>query len=304
MSSGWWWSSFWKLVWTHCWEGAGLVFWRSWVPRQWPWKSTEFLWGEWSSSISLGDWNPALDIPKRRLPGRCSCWWFEKVCHCCIQRCSGWGWSYYQVRIRWWRVGFFDSDLSDPSTTTSALLSRSMETLVLKKGKEKVLEAFPMLVLPEPPVIMKEEPMEPSIFQFHFSCESRCVQGKDMDEILSPLLPLFHCCKSYSTPFRILNEEEVLALSGLYGVWTRISPQDAEALPEKLVRDYCGNCFHPALISSALGNNEALLRWVSGVQDGPEVLVATSQRPFKCLLTFVTRLTLKPSANSRKKRLS
>ena len=42
------------------------------------------------------------------------------------------------------------------------------------------------------------------------------------------------------------------ALSGLHGVWTRISPQDAEALPEKLVRDYCGNCFHPALISSAL----------------------------------------------------
>ena len=91
-------------------------------------------------------------------------------------------------------------------------------------------------------------------FKFLQVCESRCVQGKDMDEILSPLLPLFHC-KSYSTPFRILNEEEVSALSGLYGVWTRISPQDAEALPEKLVRDYCGNCFHPALISSALGNN-------------------------------------------------
>ena len=101
-----------------------------------------------------------------------------------------------------------------------------------------------------------------------------------MDEILSPLLPLFHC-KSYSTPFRILNEEEVAALSGLYGVWTRISPQDAEALPEKLVRDYCGNCFHPALISSALGNNEVLRRWATGVHEGPGVLVASQSEAFQ-----------------------
>ena len=101
-----------------------------------------------------------------------------------------------------------------------------------------------------------------------------------MDEILSPLLPLFHC-KCYSTPFRILNEEEVSALSGLYGIWTRISPQDAEALPERLVRDYCGNCFHPALISSALGNNEALQRWATGVEDGPKVLVASQSEAFQ-----------------------
>ena len=100
-----------------------------------------------------------------------------------------------------------------------------------------------------------------------------------MDEILSPLLPLFHC-KSYSTPFRILNEEEVAALSGLYGVWARISPQDAEALPEKLVRDYCGNCFHPALISSALGNNE-VRRWATGVHEGPGVLVASQSEAFQ-----------------------
>ena len=94
------------------------------------------------------------------------------------------------------------------------------------------------------------------------------------------LLPLFHC-KSYSTPFRILNEEEVAALSGLHGVWTRISPQDAEALPEKLVRDYCGNCFHPALISGALGNNEVLRGWAAGVHEGPGVLVASQSEAFQ-----------------------
>ena len=61
-----------------------------------------------------------------------------------------------------------------------------------------------------------------------------------MDAILSPLLPLFHC-ECYNLPFRVLNEEEVTALSGLHGFWTRISPEDAEALPEHLARDCCAD---------------------------------------------------------------
>ena len=92
-----------------------------------------------------------------------------------------------------------------------------------------------------------------------------------MDAIISPLLPLFHC-QSYSTPFRILTEEEVTALSGLHEVWTRTSPEDAESLPEHLVRDYCGNCFHPALISSALGQNETLRKWAASGEGGPTIL--------------------------------
>ena len=46
-------------------------------------------------------------------------------------------------------------------------------------------------------------------FKFLQICQSRCVRGKDMDAIISPLLPLFHC-QCYSIPFR------VLALSGLH----------------------------------------------------------------------------------------
>ena len=102
----------------------------------------------------------------------------------------------------------------------------------------------------------------------------------ELDAILSPLLPLFHC-ESYSVPLHILKEEEVAALSGLHGVWTRISPEDAEALPEQLVRDYCGNCFHPALISSALGNNDVLRRWVSTEHEGPKVRVADQTESFR-----------------------
>ena len=50
----------------------------------------------------------------------------------------------------------------------------------------------------------------------------------------------------YKVPFRILNEQEILL--------------DAERLPEKVVRDMCGNSFHPALKSSALGSNEEIRR--------------------------------------------
>ena len=48
----------------------------------------------------------------------------------------------------------------------------------------------------------------------------------------------------------------------------------------RLVRDYCGNCFHPALISSALGNNETLKRWVAEGEGGPNVLVADQSEAF------------------------
>ena len=65
-------------------------------------------------------------------------------------------------------------------------------------------------------------------------CESRNVRGRDMDAIVSPLLPLFHC-QRYQTPFRILTEKEVAALSGLHDFWTRTSPEDAEFFPEHLV---------------------------------------------------------------------
>ena len=139
-------------------------------------------------------------------------------------------------------------------------------------------------------------------YKFLQACESRCVQGKEIDEILSPLLPLFHS-KSYSTPFRILTEEEVAALSGLHGAWTRISPQDAEALPEKLIRDYCGNCFHPALISSALGNNEVLRGWATGVYEGPEVLVAGQSEAFQVFAHLCDQVDVEAKRKLKKEKI-
>ena len=79
-------------------------------------------------------------------------------------------------------------------------------------------------------------------------------QGNDVDAIVLPLVPMFHT-EAYNLPFRILKEQEVIQLSGLQDFWNNVSLSDAELVPETLLRNVCGNCFHPDLISSALGKN-------------------------------------------------
>ena len=66
-------------------------------------------------------------------------------------------------------------------------------------------------------------------------------------------------------PVRILDELEVLKLSGLEEQWSNTHITDAERLPERAIRDYCGNSFHPELIGSALGEDQVLRQWVDGV---------------------------------------
>ncbi len=97
--------------------------------------------------------------------------------------------------------------------------------------------------------------------------------AKDFDPLIGPLLPLFNC-STYNLPLRLLKEEEVMNLSGLGDYWTHTNIQDAEKLPELLIRDVCGNSFHPALISSALGNNAALRQWIDNNSEAPKSLVA------------------------------
>ena len=60
----------------------------------------------------------------------------------------------------------------------------------------------------------------------------------------------------------------------LKDLWANTSINDAERLPERVIRDYCGNSFHPDLISSALGDNQHLRDWVEGVVTGSDVEVA------------------------------
>ena len=92
-------------------------------------------------------------------------------------------------------------------------------------------------------------------------------QGSDVDAIVLPLVPMFHT-GAYNLPFRILKEKEVIQLSGLQDFWNNVSLSDVELVPETLLRNVCGNCFHPDLISSALGSNTVLKSWVKGEVEG------------------------------------
>jgi len=85
-------------------------------------------------------------------------------------------------------------------------------------------------------------------------------------------------CNTFRLPFRILTTKEVLQLSGLENHWTMIDIEDANRLPDPLIRDMCGNSFHPALISSAFGSDDVLKRWIQGEEVGSTSLVADQNR--------------------------
>ena len=82
-------------------------------------------------------------------------------------------------------------------------------------------------------------------------------QRSDVDSVVLPLVPMFHT-GTYNLPFRILKEIEVIQLSGLKDFWNNVSLSDVELVPETLLRNMCGNCFHSDLISSALGSKQCL----------------------------------------------
>ena len=140
-------------------------------------------------------------------------------------------------------------------------------------------------------------------FRFLQLCENRNMQGNEIDEALAPLLPLFHC-DNFCLPFRILKETEVAALSGLHNFWTRTSIENAEALPEHVVRNYCGNSFHPDLISSALGNNIVLSQWVNGNGEGPHSLVAEQSEAFQVFSSLCDKVEAEARRTTRKGKLT
>ena len=84
-------------------------------------------------------------------------------------------------------------------------------------------------------------------------------------------------CNTFRLPFRILTAKEVLRLSGLENHWTMVDIEDANRLPHSLIRDMCGNSFHPSLISSALGSDDVLKRWIQG-EGGSTTVVADQSR--------------------------
>ena len=86
------------------------------------------------------------------------------------------------------------------------------------------------------------------------------------DELIEQLAPIFHN-PNVTLPMRILSVQEVRKLSGLEAILT-VERHGPTLLTDKVVRDFCGNSFHPALIDAALGTDSQLQSWVSGSNDG------------------------------------
>ena len=86
------------------------------------------------------------------------------------------------------------------------------------------------------------------------------------DELIEQLAPIFHN-PNVTLPMRILSVQEVRKLSGLEAILT-VERHGPALLTDKVVRDFCGNSFHPALIDAALGTDSQLQSWVSGSNDG------------------------------------
>ena len=112
------------------------------------------------------------------------------------------------------------------------------------------------------------EEIIPPPFQIPWKKFLQLLQGSggnssSFDEVIKQLIPMFSGSQ-IRLPIRILDELEVLQLSGLEEQWANTHLNDAERLPERVIRDYCGNCFHPKLIGSALGDDHILKQWING----------------------------------------
>ena len=85
------------------------------------------------------------------------------------------------------------------------------------------------------------------------------------DELIEQLVPIFHN-PNIVLPMRILTVPEVRKLAGLENILTT-ERHGPSLLTDKVIRDFCGNSFHPSLISAALGTDDQLQQWVEGNND-------------------------------------
>ena len=82
------------------------------------------------------------------------------------------------------------------------------------------------------------------------------------DQLVEQLAPIVHN-PNIKVPMRVLTVQEVRKLAGLENILT-IERHGSSLLTEQVIRDFCGNSFHPSLISAALGTDDQLQQWVEG----------------------------------------
>ena len=127
-------------------------------------------------------------------------------------------------------------------------------------------------------------------------------QGNEVDAMVLPLIPMFHT-EAYNLPLRILKEQEVIQLSGLHNFWNNVSLSDAELVPEALLRNVCGNCFHPDLISSALGSDTILRSWAKGEVEGPSRYVMNQTEAYAVFSELCEQIEKESKKKGRCKKL-
>lgn len=113
---------------------------------------------------------------------------------------------------------------------------------------------------------------------------------------------MFHS-EAYILPLRILKEQEVIQLSGLHDFWHNVSLSDAELVPEAFLRNVCGNCFHPNLVSSALGNNSLLRAWAKGEVAGPDKYVMNQTEAYSVFSTLCEQIEREAKTKGRSKKV-
>ena len=114
------------------------------------------------------------------------------------------------------------------------------------------------------------------------------------DELIEQLVPIFHN-PNIVLPMRILTVQEVRKLAGLENILTA-ERHGPFLLTDKVIRDFCGNSFHPSLISAALGTDDQLQQWVEGNNDAQPYHkdLPSIQEVYSCGLGNMHRVPLHP----------
>ena len=91
--------------------------------------------------------------------------------------------------------------------------------------------------------------------------------SRQIDQSVLGILPIF-AFDYNQLPFRPLTVAEVAQVAGLTEHFDDLRKKHGH-LSEILVRNVCGNSFHPALIASALGTDLDLREWIGTQSNRP-----------------------------------
>ena len=137
-------------------------------------------------------------------------------------------------------------------------------------------------------------PLSPYLEKFPYHASNRQSDYIKKDELIEQLASICHN-PNIALPMRILTVQEVRKLAGLENILT-VERHGPSLLTDKVIRDFCGNSFHPSLISAALGTDDQLQQWVEGNNDAQPYHkdLPSIQEVYSCGLGNMHRVPLHP----------